>query len=96
MANPALDSGCPTRILSIETFYCCKDIIYEILPPKILQLYCTLDIRKYKRGKDDNGNRQINVANDIKLKNDFDIRRKLLEDIDYGGKIAKKSFPLKY
>ena len=35
---------------SIDKFYCCKDIVYDILPPKILQLYFTLDLRKYKCG----------------------------------------------
>ena len=59
-----------------------------------MQLYCTSDLRKYKRGKYENGNRQIKTANGIKLKNGFDLHRKFLEDTGYGRKIAKKIFPL--
>ena len=70
-----------------EKFYRFKDIVYDILPPKIVQLYCTSDLRKYKRGKDDNGNRKIKTANGIKLKNGFDIHRNFLEDNYYGRKI---------
>ena len=81
---------------SIYKFYCCKDIVYDILPPKIVQLYCTSDLRKYKRGKYENENRQIKKTNGIKLKNGFDLHRKFLEAIDYGQKISKKSFPLNY
>ena len=36
---------------SRDKCYCCKDIIYEILPPKVVQLYCNSDLSKYKRGK---------------------------------------------
>ena len=46
---------------SIEKFYCCKDIVFDILPPKIVQLYFTSYLRKYKKGKYDNGNRQIQI-----------------------------------
>ena len=81
---------------SIEKFYYFKDIVYDILPPKIVQLYCTSDLSKYKRGKYDNGNRQIKTENGIKLKNGFDLHRKFLEAIYYGQNIAKKSFPLNY
>ena len=35
-------------LMSIEKFYCCKDIVYDILPSKIVQLCCTSDLRKYK------------------------------------------------
>ena len=85
------------RILrSKDTHNCCKDIVYDILPPKIVQLYCTSDPRKYKRGKYDNGNRKIKTANVIKLKNGFDLHMRFLEAIDYGQKIAKKRFPLNY
>ena len=31
--------------------YHCKDIVYDILTPKIVQLYCASDLRKFKRGK---------------------------------------------
>ena len=47
-------------------------------------------------GKDENCNRQIKTANDIKLNNGFNIHRKFLEAIYYGRKIAKKIFPLNY
>ena len=29
-------------------FYLCKYIVYDILPPKVVQLCCTSDIREYK------------------------------------------------
>ena len=81
---------------STNKFYCCKDIVYDIIPPKIVQLYCTSDLRKYKWGKDENGKRQIKTENVTKSKNGFDLHRKFLEAIDYGRKMAKKSFPLNY
>ena len=76
--------------MSMDKFYHCKDIIYDILPPKIVQLYYTSDLRKYKRGKDENGNRHIKTVNGIKLNNGFDIHRKFLEDIDYVRKVLIK------
>ena len=76
---------------SKEKCYRCKDIFYDILPPKIVQLYCTSDLRKYIWGKYENGNSQIEISNVIKLKNGFDINRKLMEAIDYGQKIVKTS-----
>ena len=36
---------------SRQKFYCCRDIVYDILPPKVVQLYCTPDLSKYKQGK---------------------------------------------
>ena len=72
----------------------CKDIFYEILPPKIVQLYSTSDPRKHKRGKYENGNRKIKTANDTKLKNGFELHRKFVEAVDYVRKIARKRFPL--
>ena len=81
--------------MSREKCYRCKDIVYDILSPKILKLCCTSDLRKYKWGKDENGNRHIKTKNGIKLKNGFDLHRKFLEDIDYGHKIAKKRFSKK-
>ena len=65
-------------------FYRCKDIIYDIIPPKIVQLYRTSNLRKYTWGKCENGDRQIKTANGIKLNNGFDIHRKFVEAIDYG------------
>ena len=56
-----------------------------------MQLYCTSDLRKYIWGKYENGNSQIEISNVIKLKNGFDINRKLMEAIDYGQKIVKTS-----
>ena len=81
---------------SIKKFYRCKDIVYVILLPKIIQLYCTWDIRKYKWGNNNNRNTPIKTANGIKLNNGFDRHRKFLEDIYYGQTIAKKRFPLNY
>ena len=69
---------------SMEKFYRCKDIVYDILPPKIVQLYWTSDLRKYKRGKDENRNRQIKTANSIKFNNGFELHRKVFEATDYG------------
>ena len=79
---------------SVEKIYHCKDNVYDILPTKIVQLYCTSDPRKYKWVKDGNGNRHIKTENGIKLKNAFDLHRKFLKAIDYGWKFSKKSFPL--
>ena len=76
--------------------YHCKDIVYDILPPKIVQLYCIPNLRKYKRERYENGTRHIRKENGIKLKNGFDIHRKFLEAIDYGWKFTKKIFPLNY
>ena len=56
-------------------FYRCEYIVYDILPLKILQLYCTLDLMKYTWGKDENDNRQIITANCIRFKNGFDLHR---------------------
>ena len=50
---------------SIEKIYRCKYIVSDILQPKIVQLYFTSDLRKYKRGKYENGKRQIKIENDI-------------------------------
>ena len=70
---------------SRNKFYRCKDIVCDILPPKIVQRYCTSDLSKYKwEGGGENGNRQIKTENGIKLKNDFDLHRKFLEAIEYG------------
>ena len=63
---------------SIEIFYRCKDIVYDILPLKIVQLYCTSDLMKYKWGKDENGNRKIKTENSIKFNNGLDLHRKVL------------------
>ena len=79
---------------SIEKCYRCKEIVYDILPPKIVQLYCNSDLSKYKRGKYENEKSQIKTSNGIKLKNGFDLHRNVLEAIEYGQKIAKKGFPL--
>ena len=79
---------------SREKCYRCNDIVYDILPPKIVQLYCTSDLSKYKWGSYENGNRQVKTENGIKLKNGFDLHRNFLEAIDYGRKIEKKRFPL--
>ena len=81
---------------SREKFYCFNNVVYVILPHKIVQLYCTSDLRKYKRGKYENGNRYIKTENGIKLKNGFDLHRKFLEAIDYSRNISKKRFPLNY
>ena len=82
---------------SIVKCYRCKDIAYDILPPKILKIYYTLYLKKYKWGRVyDNGNMQIKTTNDITLKNGFDLHRKFLEAIDYGRKIANKRFPQNY
>ena len=81
---------------SMEKFYRCKDIVYDILPPKIVQVYCTSDLRKYKWGKYENRKKHIKTANGIKLKNNFDLHRSFLKAIYYGQKISKKIFPLKY
>ena len=63
---------------------CCKDIVYDILLPKIVQLYCTSYIRKYKWVRvEENKNRQIKIANGIKLNNGFGLQRKFIEAIDY-------------
>ena len=43
-------------------------------------------------GGNENGKRQIRIANGINLKNGFDLHMKFLEAIDYGRKIAKKIF----
>ena len=32
-----------------EKCYCCKNIVYDILPPKIVQLHRTSDLSKYKQ-----------------------------------------------
>ena len=40
---------------SREKFYHCKYIVYAIILTKIVQLYCTSDLRKYKRGNMRNG-----------------------------------------
>ena len=61
-----------------------------------MQLYCISYLRKYKLGRDKNGNRKILTENRIKLKNGFELHRKSLEDIDYSWKIFKNIFPLKY
>ena len=79
---------------SREKCYRFKDIFYDIILPKIVQLYCTSDLIKYKWVNDYNENRQIKTANVIKLKNGFDLHRIFLEAIDYGQKISKKIFPL--
>ena len=60
-----------------------------------MQLYCTSDLRKYKRVKEKNGNRQIKTAHGIKLKSGFELHRKFLEANDYGRKIYKKEIPTK-
>ena len=36
---------------SREKYYRCKDVVYDILPPKIVQLYCISDISKCKWGR---------------------------------------------
>ena len=33
---------------SIDKCHRCKDIVYKILPQKIVQLYCTSDLSEYK------------------------------------------------
>ena len=60
---------------SKNKFDCLKDIVYDILPPKIVKLYCTSDIRKYKWENDENGKRQIKTENGIKLNNGSDLHR---------------------
>ena len=79
-----------------EKYYHCKESVYAILPPKIVQLYCNSDIRKYKWAKYDNGKRHSKTENDIKLKNGFDSYRKFLEANNYGQKIANTIFPMNY
>ena len=81
---------------SRDKFYHYKYIVYAIILTKIVQLYCSSDLNKYTWGKYENGNSQIEIANVIKLKNGFDLHRKILEAIDYGQKIAKKIFPQNY
>ena len=61
-----------------------------------MRLYCTSELRRYKWGKYDNGNRQIKISNGIRLKNGFDLHRKFWGDIYYGRIIAKKRFSLNY
>ena len=81
---------------SREKCYICKETVCDILPPKIVQLYCTSDLRKYKWVIYDNRNRQIKTENGIKFKNGFDLHKNFLEAIDYGWKISKNRFPLNY
>ena len=75
-------------LTSREKRYNLKDIVYDILPPKIM--YCISDLRKYKWVKDEIGNRQIKTENGIKLKNGFDLHMNYLEAIYCGQKIAKE------
>ena len=42
------------------------------------------------------GTGRLIQKNVINLKNEFDLHRKVLEDIDCGRKIEKKIFPLNY
>ena len=61
-----------------------------------MQLYCTSDLRKYKRGKYEYWNRHIKTENGTKLKNVFDLHRVFLEAIHYGQKITNKRFLINY
>ena len=79
---------------SRDKCYLCKDIVYDVLPHTKVQLYCTLDLRKYTWGKDENGNSQIKTSNGIMLKNGFDLHRKFLGGIGYGQKIKRMRFAL--
>ena len=77
---------------SREKFYLCKGIFYEIIPPKIVQLYLTSDLSQYNWVKDENGNRQIKTANGIKLKNGFALHRNFLEAIFMFGNFQRRDF----
>ena len=82
------------HLISTDKCYCCKCIVYDILPPKIVQVYCTSDLRRKQWGKYDNGDINIKKEHGIKLKKRFDLNKKFLEAIDDGKKMAKNRFPL--
>ena len=80
---------------SRDKFCHCKDIVYDIILPKIAQLYCTSDQRKYKWVNMRMGTGRLKHQMESSLRI-FLTFTGFWEDIYYGRKISKTIFPLNY